>query len=537
MLTTPSFCLNPKMLKRISSIAIFTSAHTIKSGVILFFVLLISLNAAGQQEEDIFNTKVTLGKQRTTVYQALNQLSDSIGYFFAYDSRVVYSDRRIRTNITKQPLKDVLQSILNDSTLTFQVVDKHILIFRDQELFTQQQNQTKDITSDFISIKGRVFDSGTRQPIAYATVGIPKIALGNITNSDGVFLLRIPKIYSESSISISHIGYKTKHIPINIFQYDLIDIYLNTDYISIQEVIIRNIDPQSLIKEAIEKIPENYSDKPTYLKTFYREGVVKNNKYQNYSEAIFNIYKTSYKKEFDTDQIKLLKSRKTQNINHTDTLSIKLKAGINGSLNLDIAKNLPAFLQEEYFELYNYTRKDIVTIGGRLAYEIAFNQKENIAEPLFNGVIYIDIETLAILGADFEINPLYISRVTDQFVYKRIRNYRIRPEAIKYSVRYSYFENKFHLSHIRADLDFKYRKRRTLFYNPFHLFFEMVVSQIETNNVVKFDKREIETKNAIFFDLKYEYDELFWKDFNIIEPEQIVFDALNLINSKIEEIH
>jgi hypothetical protein len=526
------------MLKEISSLTTKNArVYTFRSVITMLFMLLIATNSSGQVDDDVFNIKVTLSKQRTTIYQALNQISDSIGYFFAYDSRVVYSDRRIRPNITQKPLLNTLQEILGDTTLKFNVVDKHILIFRDQDLYSQQQNQSKPITTDFLSLKGRVFDSETRQPIPYATVGIPKLALGNITNQDGVFLLRIPKNIGVPSISISHVGYKTKQIPISIFQYDLIDIYLNTDYISIQEVIIRNVDPLTLIKEAIQKIPENYSQKPVYLKSFYREGVVKNKKYQNYSEAIFNIYKTPYNWGFDVDQVKLLKSRKTQNIDPTDTLSIKLRAGINGSLNLDIAKNLPMFLQEENFELYNYTRKDIITIGNRTAYEIAFNQKEEIAEPLFNGVIYIDIETLAILGAEFEVNPLYISRVTDQYVYKRLRHYRIRPDAIKYSVRYSHFENQFFLAHVRADLDFKYRKRRTLFYNPFHLFFEMVVSQIETNNVVKFDKREVETKNTVFFDLNYEYDELFWKDFNIIEPEQNVFDALKLISSKIEEIN
>ena len=63
-----------------------------------------------------------------------------------------------------------------------------------------------------------------------------------------------------------------------------------------------------------------------------------------------------------------------------------------------------------------------------------------------------------------------------------------------------------------------------------------MVSSVENNNVTRFDRREVETTTNIFFDNNYEYDPLFWSDFNIIPPEQSIFDALNQINSKVEEI-
>ncbi|HCX98597.1 MAG TPA: hypothetical protein DG754_00520, partial [Bacteroidales bacterium] len=176
------------------------------------------------------------------------------------------------------------------------------------------------------------------------------------------------------------------------------------------------------------------------------------------------------------------------------------------------------------------------TIDNKSAYQVYFAQNSSTNYPLFTGVIYIDMESLSILGADFEVTPKHIAKVTSNYLHKRSWMYRIKPIQIKYSVRYKEFNHKYYISHVRGDLDFRYRKRRNLFYNPFHLFFELMVSQPSSENVEKFNPKETTTTNSIFFDTSYEYDQEFWSGFNYISPEQSVFDALNQINAKIEKI-
>lgn len=510
---------------------------TTKFVVVAILCLLCSANTNFAQETDsILQKEITLNRQFTTVYKALNQISDSTGILFAYDSRIVKSDRRIRIDNSKRTLAQALRYILNDKTLKFDLIEQHILIYRDTSAsFSRKHVQPTDSLKSF-TVKGRVLDSETKTPIAYATVGVPRYAVGNVSNLDGVFTLKLPMFLKDSSLKISHIGYKPKFIPINILKKEPVDIYLSTDFISIQEVIIRNIDPLTLLKEALSKIDKNYYSSPIYLNSFYREGVIKNKKYQNYSEAIFSIYKPSYLNKFTNEQVKLLKSRKTQNIDQTDTLNIKLRGGINSILQLDIIKNFPFFLKNDYWKFFDFTRKDIVTYQNNIAYEIAFEQKEHVTEPLFKGVLYIDTETLAIVGAEFEVNPRFISAATSQYVYKTNWRFKIRPKSIKYSVKYSQTNGKYHLSHIRGDLHFKYRKRRSLFYNPFHTFFELAVSQVDTTDVARFHRKETASTTSVFFDEWSEYDSEFWRDFNIILPEKDVKEALKQIDTKIENV-
>ncbi len=510
--------------------------NKLKSVIALLLLLHAPISYVFSQEQhNILQKKVTLTPQRTTIFKALNQLSDSIGYFFAYDSKAVQSDRVISVSIKGVSLKNALEQILNDTTLRIRVTDSHILIYPGHTKHDTLQVGMRT-AHEKVTIKGRVVDASTMKPLPFATVGVPDIGLGNVANLDGLFVLALPADTSITAVTISHIGYKSKKIPISILQEGTIDILLDINYISIQEVVIRNIEPSNLVKEAVRKIPSNFSQNPLYLMSFYREGVLMNKKYQNYSEAIFQIYKAPYSNSHASDQVKLLKSRRLQNIEQTDTLSIKLKAGVHSSLVLDIAKNLPTFLDKESWDKYNYFKSDIVTIDNKTAYQVYFAQNSSTNYPLFTGVIYIDMESLAILGADFEVTPKHIAKVTSNYLHKRSWMYRIKPIQIKYSVRYKEFNHKYYISHVRGDLDFRYRKRRNLFYNPFHLFFELMVSQPSSENVEKFNPKETTTTNSIFFDTSYEYDQEFWSGFNYISPEQSVFDALNQINAKIEKI-
>jgi hypothetical protein len=49
-----------------------------------------------------------------------------------------------------------------------------------------------------------------------------------------------------------------------------------------------------LVRAALMRIANNYSNKPNLLTGFYRETVQKSKKFINISEAVINVYKNSY---------------------------------------------------------------------------------------------------------------------------------------------------------------------------------------------------------------------------------------------------
>lgn len=489
----------------------------------------------GYAQDDPLQRKITIPLQRTTLYQALNAISDSIGYYFIYDSQDVNSDKRVSLSADNETAASVIKRLLGNDKLRLRVVEQHILIYKDDKPLAppQEKGYLPDSLLPTI-VGGRVMDQDSKRPIPYVSVGIASLGLGTITNADGEFVLKVPPMDENSTITISHIGYKPLTYPAKLLANHRVDIYLETQYVPIQEVIIRAIDPVAVVKHAMLLRSTNYSTEPFYLTAFYREGVEKNRRYLSYSEAVFKVYKTSYLKSPDLDQVKLLKSRKFNNPDQSDTLTIKMKAGISASLNLDVVKSIPDFLDEEYMKDYQYVKSDIVTIDSRSAYAIDFEQKEGVTDPLYKGVIYIDTENLAIIGVDFEVNPSYIDRIINQLVVKRSRQLKVMPEKVAYSVSYRPWNGKYYLSHLRGDINIRVRKRNRLFSNAYHVYLEMATIQLDSNNVQRFARQEIIRPFIVFSDANFTYDSKFWGDYSYIVPEENLSEALSRVTLKIE---
>ena len=502
--------------------------------VFLLFFIFCWLPKQSFSQDSILNQNVTIEEQKATIYNILNQITDATGYFFIYDSRLVSSDKVVRTKAETISIRQLLAEILDNQDLDFKVIDKHILIYLQGKKIVAV-NQTKPDT--LISLRGQILDKQSNKALQFVTVGLVEKNIGTVSNNDGVFTLRVSSSLINSTLQISHLGYKTQLIPINLLVNQKVEIFLETEFISIQEVIIRNIDPREIIKKANQSRSSNYNQEPIYITSFYREGVLRNEKYLNYSEAVLKVYKSSYSRSVESDQVKLIKSRKIVNVDQKDTLVLKIKAGIKSCLSLDIAKALPDFFDPEYMDSYNYTKADIVSINSRDVYAIDFEQKETVIEPLYKGTLYIDKENFAIVSAKFEINPKLVKETDDLFIVKRSRKFAARPEKISYTVSYNLRDGIYYVTHIRGDLVIDFRKRYHMFYNKFHAFLELASCQFDTANVVRFSREEILKTSTVFLDANYVYDESFWGNFNTIMPEEQLNEALKRINSKIEESH
>lgn len=501
---------------------------------VLFCLMVLPMALVAQS--DFFDQTISLPRQNNTVYLILNQISRQTGYFFIYDSELIDSDRRVRIPRTEKTIRSFLEELIDDPTLSYRVIEKHILIYRAEEAVHTEHAGVVEKPDHYI-VQGKVLDHETGSPLAYASVGLPALGLGVPTNTDGIFRFKLPAHLVNDSLRISYMGYKTRYLPIELLtENQLSEIRLQTDYISIQEVIIRYFDPMEILGEALRLRDRNYSNQPTYLISFYREGVQKDTRLINYSEAIFRIYKSPYTNNFAQDQALVLKSRNIRNMDHTDTLMLKLKAGVQSSLDLDIVKALPDFLDPVYFGDYVYKGAGLVNMDSRNVYAIEFEQADFVNEPLYKGILYIDAENYAILKADFEVNPKYLYKVTDRFVVRRARRTVTNIQQINYTVSYQLHNNQYHLNHVRGDIHMRIRNRNQIFGKNYHVFLEMAVSRVETENIARFRRREALQTSAIFSEQKFQYDHDFWGEYNIITPENHINNELSRINSKIESL-
>jgi len=179
------------------------------------------------------------------------------------------------------------------------------------------------------------------------------------------------------------------------------------------------------------------------------------------SEAILQTYKTGYNLPATGDQIKIIKGRKTTDNHGTDTLILKLKAGLNTTLLLDVAKNLPDFLTEENFQFYNYKMTDIIVSDQNELYVIQFSPKDMNPGAIYKGRIFLDLKSLAIAAVEFEVDPTKIEEASYMFVLKKPRHIKVKPQKAQYRVTFRKIEDRYYLNLIRCETTFRIRHKNS----------------------------------------------------------------------------
>ncbi len=405
--------------------------------------------------------------------------------------------------------------------------------FAGPDLFRSKSNDND--TAGYYTYTAKIVDNETNEPVVFASVYLAGSSIGTVSNIDGEFILKIPVDKSDEKLSISFVGYKTLDLTLSSLDRKKNTIKLTPDPIPIQEVIIRTGDPVELLRKAIDRIPANYGNTPAMLTGFYRETIKQNRHYVAVSEALIDIYKASYKNDFEFDRVKIYKGRKSQDVKKMDTVIFKLQGGPKTSLLLDVVKNPSALLTTDFFNYYNYKLNGIINIDQRETYVIEFSQKENVDMPLYQGRVYLDVNCLAIVRMDFSISEQAISKAGNELVRKKPVSMKVDVEDAKYLANYRELNGRWQLNHVRAEAKFRCKWDKKVFRSVFTTMLEMAVTDRDTINVSKFKFKESAKISDVFVDeVNYFLDEDFWGAYNVIKPDESIEAAIAKLNRKMD---
>lgn len=121
-----------------------------------------------------------------------------------------------------------------------------------------------------VSIQGSVVNAEDRTPVSYANVTTSKNhGIGAVTNSSGDFLFVLPSEFSNDTLVISHVGYKTYRVALRQVSADLI-IALKPAVVELREVVVRSDGAKKLVQDALESIRLLYPTTPYVLEGFQR---------------------------------------------------------------------------------------------------------------------------------------------------------------------------------------------------------------------------------------------------------------------------
>ncbi|MCK7537506.1 MAG: carboxypeptidase-like regulatory domain-containing protein [Marinilabiliales bacterium] len=331
-------------------------------------------------QESVLDRQIKLTGNSTRASRALSEVSRLTGYLFTYDSQIIDAERTFTLPGREMTVGEILDSVAGDPAVRYSVLGRHIIIYRELERAPAADTIPDPLPVVFL-ISGKITDAESSEPLPYATIGISSRGRGTVTNFNGDFILRISEECLEDTLSVSYVGYINRRIPVKSLPGNYMTISMDRDFIPIPEIIIRAQDPLLIIRKTISSVASNYGTTPALLTGFYREGVYRKKEPQVYSEAVVQIYKSPYARSLQNDQIKVVRSRKIENLEVKDTLAVRLKAGLSATLSLDGMRHLFDFLDPESFDTYEYHLTDIVTIDGETAFVVSFKQRSGSPNP------------------------------------------------------------------------------------------------------------------------------------------------------------
>ncbi|TRX61836.1 carboxypeptidase-like regulatory domain-containing protein [Fulvivirga sp. M361] len=376
-------------------------------------------------------------------------------------------------------------------------------------------------STDFLVVRGTVYDKASEEPVPYSHVTLKNRSIGTVVNEDGEFSFKIPMSSKTDTVSISAIGYTTQLIPVPSIESSFLEVILIPESKILEEVVVTDINPEVLLKEVIRKIPDNYGRNPTQLTGFYNESVKISDEYYSYLEGVISTYKTGYdKKSIKEDQVKVIKGRKRDGKLASDKTRQPpaVRAGPTAFNSYDFIKRRRNFLSNKKINLFHYELTDITNYNGMDVYIISFNPRKDSPKSFHQGRMYIETDSRAVIRIEFEMTPSGI----DILNRKNVKNgkgsaFYVTATSMRAVLDYDLYGTEWALSQVRLSLGFDYLMEYTQTTEQMDLGLHIITTDLKKRNIQPFSKEDAFKSKQLFATSLGKDDPLFWENYNVLE--------------------
>ena len=383
-------------------------------------------------------------------------------------------------------------------------------------------------------ISGQVSDQQTGQPLPHVSILAEGSDVRTVTNDDGRFTLKT--VQRPQYVQLSHIGYKTRRFRIEEGSTDNLHIRMQGSSVVLSEIVVSVNDPEDILKAAIQRIEKNYPMEPELARCFYRETAQRGSRFISVAEAVTDMYKSDYLKGPGYDRVAILKGRRLMSMRSKDTLGVKIQGGPVLPLMVDVAKNCDYLLNSENLSHYQLHMELPVHINDRAQYVVRMEPVGTLLSPLMKGLVYIDQQTLAITRAELELDMRDWRIAADYMLVSKPMGLRFHPRELSVTVVYDTDEaGVTRMSYLRNVMRFNCDWKRRLFASTYTTVSEMVVTErMQHGRGVKkpLGRSSFGIKERFYDKVEYFEDELFWADYNIIEPSESLEHAVGKLKKQ-----
>ncbi|MEL6194828.1 MAG: carboxypeptidase-like regulatory domain-containing protein [Bacteroidota bacterium] len=369
-------------------------------------------------------------------------------------------------------------------------------------------------------IVGRVLAEDTQNAIAYARLSVGDNKIGTLSNEQGEFMLKIPVNLQNDTLQISHIGYETLCIPLESIGKDSLVVSLLSQSLTLEEVEIVSISPEDTILKAWRERSANYETHPTLIQGFYQEemGERTSNTQVLFAEGILELYKTPYHK-YRPDKVRVVKGRqkvtpRVYTYRGKDYRLPFITEGPHLGILLDVMKNGDSFLTRKNQKYYDFCFEEVINHNDRLTYVFSFSPKKlQSTMALFKGKVFIDLESLAVVRARYEVT------YPGKKLYNQTSD-KLELTSRKYEVNYMEYEDSWYLQDARVTNEYNFPPMGVNLYSH-HTF---LTTEILNDKIDDFPLDEALSLDEPFIEVVGSLQEEYWGDYNVIPIGETSFD-------------
>ena len=387
------------------------------------------------------------------------------------------------------------------------------------------------------TFSGKVVDARSRKALSHVSVTDRNV--GTVTNEEGEFTLKLKAV--PTAVTFSCLGYRTQRLTAaecKALEAEGKAVQLQASSVVLSEIVVKGVDkPRQLVEEAIEKIDVNYPQVPNLLRGFYRETTQKRNRFISVAEGVVDVYKTPYFKMDWRDGVAILKGRRLLSQRKGDTLAVKLQGGPVLPVQLDVVKERDMLLNPNELNNYHFSYKGMKRTGDQMSYVIEIKPAVVVEYPLYNGLLYIDQETLAFTKIELSLDMSNTEKATHSILRKKPLGLRFTPRELTIDIDYKTDNGITRINYIRNVIRFRCDWKKKLFKSNFTVTSEMVVTdRTEGEGVKPIRVRDTFNRKDNFYDkVIYFEDPDFWGDENIIEPTEDLLEGIEKIKQKLKK--
>ena len=385
----------------------------------------------------------------------------------------------------------------------------------------------------YLFLSGKVIDKTTQKPVPHAYIGMMSKGTGTITNEDGQFFYRFPRIAADSALVVAVLGYQPFQQKASAYQPNQKEVVIELQPAQprvVDSSYIKTFEARNLVSDALGKIKKKYSQVPYLLNGFYRESLEQNNEYVEIREAVLQTEKDPRPKILIPEKVKAIRGRTFLSENRSKAL--EGYAFPNGAtiVTHSIDLGTPEYLDGKNLYDYVYELDDSITYYlDKQVYRILFRPVNAGIKAARNGVISISAADTAIVRIEYDFTSESVKDVlktsTSDKVFGKTKR---EPKRLYTCISYKPFAGKWYLQDYRMMLDTQFEQKNTQILGTIKL--QFVTTEIQKSNGNRIPETDVMIDTESFSQQSVpKYDEVFWGNFNFVIPTETMRQIVNTL--------